>query len=100
MAGHGWRRGAYTQAAVNRHREYGTPQYRHARAEAKKVVAAGYGYCWRCRGWIPPESRWHLGHDDWDREVIRGPEHARCNLAAASRKGRQIAAARRQFWAL
>jgi hypothetical protein len=75
--------------------EYATPEYRQARAAAKELVEAGYGHCWRCWGWIPPGSRWHLGHDDWDRTVIRGPEHERCNLTAAARKGRLVASARR-----
>jgi len=43
--------------------------------------------CWRpkCRRRIDRE-RWHLGHDDHDRTLIRGPECPPCNLAAAARK--------------
>ena len=35
-------------------------------------------------------SNWHLGHDDNDRTVYRGPEHESCNLKAAARKGRRL----------
>ena len=41
--------------------------------------------CWRCHGLIDPTD-WHLGHDDHDRTVIRGPEHPGCNLAVARRR--------------
>lgn len=42
--------------------------------------------CWRglCGNPIDPHH-WHLGHDDHDRAVIRGPECPSCNLAAAGR---------------
>jgi hypothetical protein len=45
--------------------------------------------CWRCRD--PLGTRrgidWHLGHDDRDRSVIRGPECPSCNLSTSSRRG-------------
>lgn len=41
--------------------------------------------CWRCDRRIDPAD-WHLGHDDKDRTVIKGPEHPLCNLRAAGRK--------------
>lgn len=42
--------------------------------------------CWRCGGPITDEADMHVGHDDKDRSIIRGPEHARsCNLHAAGR---------------
>ena len=40
--------------------------------------------CWRCDDPIDPEH-WHLGHDDTDRGVVRGPECPSCNLSAAGR---------------
>lgn len=40
--------------------------------------------CWRCGTTIV--GAFHLGHDDDDRSVVRGPEHASCNLIAAGRK--------------
>lgn len=40
--------------------------------------------CWRCDDPIDPEH-WHLGHDDHDRDVYRGPECVTCNTATAGR---------------
>jgi hypothetical protein len=60
--------------------------YDRTRARYKLVVDAGRATCWRCGRWIDPRTEWHLGHDDHDRRIIRGPEHARCNLAAAAHK--------------
>lgn len=41
--------------------------------------------CWRCGQPIPQGSTFHLGHDDDNRDVLRGPEHPLCNLEAAGR---------------
>lgn len=41
-------------------------------------------HCWRCLTPIDP-TNWHLGHDDDDRRITRGPEHPACNLSAAGR---------------
>jgi hypothetical protein len=60
--------------------------YDRARAQWKVKVEAGRVSCWRCQRWINPLLPWHLGHDDHDRRIIRGPEHPGCNLAAAARK--------------
>jgi len=40
--------------------------------------------CWRCGARITGRA-WHLGHDDHDRDIIRGPECIPCNLSAAGR---------------
>jgi hypothetical protein len=45
-------------------------------------VAAGRAVCWRCHKLIMPGEDWDLGHDDHDRTVYRGPEHAECNRSA------------------
>lgn len=60
--------------------------YDRERRYWEKVFAAGlHVTCWRCGEQIADEE-WHLGHDDHDRSVVRGPEHARrCNLSAAGR---------------
>lgn len=50
-------------------------------------VATGRIRCWRCGQLIPARAEWHLGHDDHDRRITRGPEHALCNLRAAAAKG-------------
>ena len=70
----------------------GTPRQRgydrdywRARARAKRAVDAGGVTCWRCGQPIEPDSNWHMGHDDEDRTILRGPEHASCNLSAAGR---------------
>lgn len=48
-------------------------------------VEAGTVDCWRCHRPIRPGTPWHLGHDDHDRTIYRGPEHERCNTSAAGR---------------
>ena len=65
-------------------RGYGRDHDRLRRALAP-IVAAGRATCWRCGLPIPPNTPWHLGHDDHDRAITRGPEHAYCNLSAAGR---------------
>ena len=51
-----------------------------ARMDAGEVLA-----CWRCGEPVTAADEWHLGHDDHDRTITRGPEHASCNLSAAGR---------------
>ena len=93
----GWHRKTMDAAALARKREYNSPAYKAARLKAKALVDSGHAHCWRCRKPIPPGSNWHLGHDDNDRSIIRGPEHAvECNLRAAARKGAQVANAKRR----
>jgi hypothetical protein len=49
-------------------------------------VNAGQVTCWRCNEPIEPGEPWDLGHDDHDRTITRGPEHAnRCNRSAGGR---------------
>jgi hypothetical protein len=89
----GWdRKRRNTAAERARNAEYASPEYRATRRAVKAEVEAGRGFCWRptCRRWIPPGSKWHLGHDDHDRSIIRGAECARCNLSAAARKGARV----------
>src|SRR5688572_17538852 len=93
----GWHRKRYDAAAQARAAEYRSPAYKAARAQAKALVEAGQAHCWRCGRFIPPGSNWHLGHDDNDRRIVRGPEHAiECNLKAAASKGARIANAKRK----
>lgn len=65
-------------------RGYGIDHDRTRRALAP-IVAAGHATCWRCQAPITPGTDWHVGHDDHDRSITRGPEHAHCNLSAAGR---------------
>lgn len=68
-------------------RGYGR-EHRRLRRKVARQVEAGEAYCWRCleegktkeQAWIPPGSDWHLGHDDRDRSIYRGAEHALCNV--------------------
>ena len=92
----GWHRKKRSAADLDRKREYNSAEYKAARRALAQQVAAGTACCWRCRRFIPPGSAWHVGHDDWDRRIIRGPEHARCNLSAAATKAALITNARRR----
>lgn len=65
-------------------------QHRATRADWVPRVAAGTVTCWRCDQPIQPGEPWDLGHDDADRTITRGPEHARrCNRAAAGRAAQE-----------
>lgn len=70
-------------------RGYGA-EHDRLRAEWQAELDTGrVVYCWRCldrgkRTKIDP-TRWHLGHDDFDRGKYRGPECVPCNLATAGR---------------
>jgi hypothetical protein len=66
-------------------RGYGSAHQKRRKREARRV-AAGTVVCWRCNQLILPDAAWDLGHDDKDRTVYRGPEHAACNRATASHR--------------
>ena len=53
------------------------------------MVATGEVRCWRCLKPILPGAEFHLGHDDSNRSIIRGPEHPFCNLSAAGKAAHQ-----------
>ena len=84
-----------SQRPTTAQRGYGADHQR-ARKRAARQVAAGNAYCWRClanglppdQAWIAPGSAWDLGHDDHNRNITRGPEHARCNRATRARQDR------------
>lgn len=71
-------------------RGYGI-EHQRIRAWWKPEVESGDVICWRCGRFIDAEEQWHLGHDDMDRTIYRGPEHMRCNVATQTR-GRATAA--------
>lgn len=54
-------------------------QHDALRARWAPLVEAGAVDCARCGRPIAAGSTWDLGHDDHDRTVHRGPEHAVCN---------------------
>ena len=62
--------------------------YPHLRLRATYQARMDRGevfHCWRCGKTIDPTS-WHLGHDDHDRTLYRGPECVPCNTATSSRR--------------
>jgi len=68
--------------------------YDHAHRSLRKAFIpehqSGTLTCWRCHELIEPDEPFDLGHDDNDRTIYRGPEHAnRCNRSAAGRKAHQ-----------
>ena len=67
-------------------RGYGRDHQR-IRAELAAAITRGETItCWRCHLPITTASDLHLGHDDHDRTITRGPEHGRgCNLSAAGK---------------
>lgn len=94
----GWhRRNPDSPAARARKAQYRAPEYRKAKAAARVVVDAGLASCWRCGHWLAPGGPWHLGHDDHDRSIIRGPECVTCSSKTAASRGALIANARRKM---
>ena len=68
-------------------RGYGSTHQR-IRAHLQRRMDAGETFtCWRpgCERPIDPTD-WHLGHDDHDRTLYRGPECVPCNTATSSRR--------------
>jgi hypothetical protein len=61
-------------------------RHQQQRAKVKRLVDAGQAVCWRCGGWIPPGSKWDLGHLDGHRDVYAGPEHRSCNRATSTHR--------------
>ena len=60
-------------------------EHRQLRKQVKPQVEAGWVTCWRCGKLIQPGEPWDLGHDDVDRSIYRGAEHAKCNRGTAGR---------------
>lgn len=63
--------------------------YDQTRRSYQQRMDAGERFtCWRCAELGRPHevdpTRWHLGHDNDDRDVIRGPQCPESNLATAS----------------
>jgi hypothetical protein len=60
-------------------------RFRRLRDQWGIRIRAGGVNCARCGEPIAPDAKWDLGHDDFDRSVIAGPEHRRCNRSTAGR---------------
>jgi hypothetical protein len=86
---------AWRQTKTRAERGYG-PEHDRLRAAWAPYVEAGTVACWRCHTLIHPAEDWQLGHDDYDRSIYRGPEHALCNQRAGARAGGLARA--RQGW--
>jgi hypothetical protein len=78
-----------TVKASSTSRGYGR-RHRRVREQVAQQVAAGNALCWRCGGRIVPGMLWDLGHDDYDRSIYRGPEHAYCNRSSAASRGNRM----------
>lgn len=74
-------------------RGYGA-EHQRLRRDLTPTVEAGQAKCWRCGQPIKPGSAWDVGHDDHDRSIIRGPEHAGRECPAG---GNRATAGRRQW---
>lgn len=71
---------------TRRQRGYDATHDRESARWRAKVRAGELVRCWRCGEPITDADDCHLGHDDHDRSITRGPEHGRkCNLSAAGR---------------
>jgi hypothetical protein len=66
-------------------RGYDAAHTREAQAWRDRIRRGERVTCWRCAEPITDAADCHLGHDDVDRTITRGPEHATCNLRAAGR---------------
>ena len=62
-------------------------QHEQRREQWRPEVEAGLVDCWRCKQRIEAGEPWHLGHDDHDRSIYRGPECVDCNCATSGRVG-------------
>ena len=75
------------QQAPKKQRGYGYQFVKLRRA----LLPSAYGKpCVRCGQLMLPGQKLHLDHDDWDRSIILGFSHERCNLKAAGRKGKAV----------
>ena len=67
-------------------RGYGAAHQRERTAWQEAIDRGDLVTCWRCGEPITKGEPMDLGHDDHDRTITRGPEHAhRCNRSAAGR---------------
>ena len=76
-------------------RGYGYSHQLRRKRWQERIDAGEDVHCWRCGKPILPGDEWHLGHDDNDRRIYRGPECPKGNLEAGARKGGLAAAAKR-----
>jgi hypothetical protein len=94
----GWhRKNLNTDAERARRAKYQSAEHKAARKHYKTLVERGVILrCWRCGARIVP-GNWHVGHDDVNVNLIRGPECATCNKKAAASKGAKVTNAQRKM---
>ena len=74
------------ERGTRQQRGYDAAHDREARAWRESIRRGERVLCWRCGQPITDPDDCHLGHDDHDRSITRGPEHGRaCNLSAAGK---------------
>lgn len=66
-------------------RGYGQDHIKEREQWQQRINHGEHITCWRCDKPITGTA-WHLGHDDTDRTITRGPECVPCNLQAAGHK--------------
>lgn len=72
-------------------RGYGHAHRTQAQAWRARVAAGEHVTCWRCGQPITDPTDLDLGHDDLDRSITRGPEHAAaCNRSTAGKYSRGV----------
>lgn len=73
-------RGTRQQRGYTKHHDALRAHWQHRMDTGEQV------HCWRpnCGQVIDPNN-WHLGHDDHNRTIYRGPECPLCNLQAAGK---------------
>ena len=69
-------------------RGYGA-EHQKLRQQWAALIRQGGISCSRCGRPIWPGTAWDLGHDDQDRRYYAGPEHAKCNRGAPSKRRRK-----------
>ena len=100
--------------SINEARGYGKV-HQQTKERWRPVVEAGEATCARCLGVITPPGEvcprcfktvakgrpsrgycgWDLGHDDHDRTIYTGPEHACCNRRAGGRRAARTTSLKR-----
>lgn len=64
---------------------YGSAHTTESRRWKRRIATGERVLCWRCGEPITNPAEMDLGHDDSDKTIVRGPEHAKCNRSTAGR---------------
>lgn len=66
-------------------RGYDAKHVRESNAYRQRIRDGETLTCWRCGEPITNPADCVRGHDDHDRDIVRGPEHVHCNSVEAGR---------------